>query len=50
LNGEGKGQFRIRATVRDINSKEKMGPLESYFGTDLRTKVEFVNADLNNQD
>lgn len=27
-----------------------MGPLESYFGTDLRTKVEFVNADLNNQD
>lgn len=26
-----------------------MGPLEKFFGNDLRSKVEFVNADLNNQ-
>jgi len=45
LLGEGKGMFRIRATVRDKNNFVKMGPLMKAFG-DHYSSIEFVNADL----
>jgi len=45
---EGKGLFRIRATVRDKNNFAKMEPLIKAFG-DLYATVEFVNADLKDE-
>lgn len=45
LCGEGKGQFRIRATVRDKANEGKMKPLKDYFGAAL-DEVEFVEATL----
>lgn len=45
---EGKGMFRIRATVRDKNNFAKMEPLIKAFG-DLYASVEFVNADLTDE-
>lgn len=46
LNGEGAGQFKIRATVRDRTNLSKLKPLQDYFGEKL-AEVEFFNADLN---
>ena len=48
LQGEGKDKYKIRATVRDKQNKDKMAPLINYFGQDLLNTVEFVNVDLNN--
>ena len=45
---EGKGMFRIRATVRDRNNFAKMEPLIKAFD-DLYASVEFVNADLTDE-
>lgn len=48
LQGEGKGKYRIRATVRDTTNDEKMKPLRDFFGPVLDS-VEFVNADCNDK-
>lgn len=46
LQGEGKGKYRIRATVRDKNNKAKLAPLEKYFGAELFNTIEFCSAEL----
>ena len=46
---EGKGMFRIRATVRDRNNQAKLAPLRKAFG-DMFQSIEFVNADLTDPD
>lgn len=46
LNGEGAGQYKIRATVRDKTNLAKLKPLQDFFGEKL-SEVEFFNADLN---
>jgi nucleoside-diphosphate-sugar epimerase len=45
LRGEGRGRYRIRATVRDHTNLRKLEPLRSYFGDDY-SKIEFVSASL----
>lgn len=47
LVGEGKGKYRIRATVRDKNNAAKLKPLVDYFG-DAFSQVELVNVELTN--
>ena len=46
LRGEGKGKFRIRATVRDKNNQAKLAPLERFFGPELFKTIEFCSAEL----
>jgi len=43
--GEGAGQFRVRATVRDKDNIKKMKMLRSLLGENY-DQVEFVNAEL----
>lgn len=48
LIGEGKGKYRIRATVRDKNNQAKLKPLKDYFGEALFSEIEFFSAELTN--
>ena len=48
--GEGAGQFKIRATVRDTTNQKKMKPLQDFLGQEDYNKIEFVNADLMDND
>jgi dihydroflavonol-4-reductase len=41
-------RFRIRGCVRDLKSKQEMGPLRRYFGERLAT-VQIVSCDLSNK-
>jgi len=42
-------RFRIRGCVRDLMSKQEMGPLRRYFGERLAT-VQIVSCDLSNKE
>ena len=46
--GEGRGKYRIRATVRDKNNAAKLKPLKDHFGDELFSQIEFVSAELEN--
>jgi thioester reductase-like protein len=50
VQGEGKGKYRIRATVRDKDNQQKLKPLLDYFGQELFSQIEFVSAELTNKD
>lgn len=47
--GEGAGQFRVRATVRDKDNIKKMKMLRSLLGENY-DQVEFVNAELESEE
>jgi dihydroflavonol-4-reductase len=47
--GDGRGNYRVRATVRDKNNEAKMKPLRDAL-EEAYSEVEFFNADLLNED
>lgn len=42
--------FAIRCSVRNLGDKEKLAKIEKALGEELYEKIEFVEADLNNED
>ena len=43
-------EYKIRASVRSLANKAKLEPLRQEFGEEAFSRIEFVEADLNNNE
>ena len=44
------GKFKIRASVRNLFNQSKLEPLIQDYGEEMYNQIEFVEANLNNQE